>query len=113
MKYEVKTELARKCSNIAEVENEINDGFGEYAVYDITTIFELSHDDFNKFQQNLLHDYTFIKGFEEEVFLVVEKNQDFKTGLVIDPQGFSYARYVGNVLSIRKTRFLGCFVNTC
>lgn len=111
MKYYVETEFARKCENIEQVRNEISDGLGEYADFDITTVFELSHDDFIKFQNNLLADYTFIKGFETEVFIVVEKGQKIKSGLVIDPQGFGYARYVGEILSIDEIKNNSTFVS--
>ncbi len=104
MKYEIETELVRKCRNIDEVNRDIDNGYGEYALYDVNTIFELSHEDFVSFKENLTTDYTFIEGFEDEIFIIIEKGTEIKTGLVVDPQGFTYARYVGFILSARKMK---------
>lgn len=104
MKYEIETELVRKCKNIDEVNRDLDNGYGEYALYGVNTIFELSHEDFISFKENLTTEYTFIKGFEDELFIVVEKGMKIKTGLMVDPQGFGYARYVGFILSARKMK---------
>ena len=60
----------------------------------ITTILEISHEEFIDFKNNLLAERNFIQE-HDGIFLVKEKGADNYDGLIIDAQGFPYARYVG------------------
>lgn len=62
--------------------------------FKIETIIELSKDEFENFKNNLSADYEFVEN-AEGIFLVKEKGTDNNSGLIVDAQGFSYARYVG------------------
>lgn len=60
----------------------------------ITTILEISHEEFIDFKNNLLAERNFTQE-HDDIFLVKEKGANNYDGLIIDAQGFPYARYVG------------------
>lgn len=62
--------------------------------FKIETIVEVSAEEFEKFKNNLLDDYDFVKA-HDDIFLVKAKDAPISSSLIVDAQGFGYARYVG------------------
>ena len=62
--------------------------------FDIESIVELSHEEFEDFKNNIYKDRDFVKK-HDDIFLVKEKGTDNYSGLIVDAQGFDYPRFVG------------------
>lgn len=62
--------------------------------FKIDTIVEISHEQFEIFKSNMMDDYDFIENIDE-IFLLKEKGTEDSSGIIVDAQGSSYARYVG------------------
>lgn len=60
----------------------------------IETVIELSKEEFTELKNNLSQKHEFI-GKQNSIFLVKEKGKLNNEGLIIDPDGSSYAQHVG------------------
>lgn len=94
----LKTILVRKPINydqvLADQKQMLHDLHTNVEEFKISTVVELSHEEFEEFKNNLLSDRDFLKGIDE-ILLVKEKGKDDISGLIVDAQGFDYPRYVG------------------
>lgn len=92
------TVLVRKPCNYKQLFNDQKKLITEFHTkpeeFKIETIIELSKDEFTDFKNNLLDERDYIRD-AEGIFLVKEKGTDDIKGLIVDAQGFSYARHVG------------------
>ena len=95
--HDVFLKMVRKPSNLDEVKKESrNNGTDKVKV--VETI-DLNEEDYEKLTKNPLRDYDFLKGKggydEEGNRTAVAIRTKGKPTLVIDPSGYSYARYMG------------------
>jgi predicted RNA-binding Zn-ribbon protein involved in translation (DUF1610 family) len=92
------TVLVRKPCNYEQLLKDEKELITKYHTkpeeFKIETIIELSKEEFAEFKNNLLADRDYIEN-AEGIFLVKEKGTEDMKGLIVDAQGFSYARYVG------------------
>lgn len=73
---------------------------------EIDSIIEVSNELFEKFKSDMLKEYDFIVGHEDEAFILKVKGTPDNTGFVVSPSGFPYARYVGAI--IEKAPMFDC-----
>lgn len=104
------TILVRKAKNydqlLKDQQELINIFSSQPEEFEIKTIVELSKSKFEEFKNNLLFEYDFIKEYSNCVSLVKEEGTSNTTGIIVDPQGSNYARYVG--IPMKECDFFKC-----
>lgn len=90
----VRTMLHSKVNNIRKLSTT-----GRTYWYNVGQTVKLSPQQFEYFASNMLDDYDFINNLEIGANAVAIVT-DGANSLVVDNQGYSYARYVGHVLEI-------------
>lgn len=96
----VETVIIRKPSNLDEVQTYTNINKSKAEKVLVTEVIKLSESDYEKLVNNFSGDFDYLKGkggyndTYRNVVLVYCPNKPY---LVIDPEGYSYARYVGLV----------------
>ena len=96
----VETVIVRKPSNLVEVETFTNNNKNKTELVLVSEVIKLSEKDYNDFVSNFMNDYDFLKdkgGYNKTYRNTVLIYCPNKPCLVIDPEGYSYARYVGLV----------------
>lgn len=96
----VETVIIRKPSNLDEVQIYTNLNKTKTEKVLVTEVIKFSESDYEKLANNFSADFDFLKGkggYDETYRKVVLVYCPNKPYLVIDPEGYSYARYVGLV----------------
>ena len=96
----VETIIIRKPSNLDEVQAYTNNNKSKTEKVLVTEVIKLSESDYEKLVNNFSGDFDYLKGkggFNDTCRKVVLVYCSNKPYLVIDPEGYSYARYVGLV----------------
>lgn len=93
----------RKCPDIKSLKNNINKlpSFGQRLEYIIVCEKKLSSSDYKKFTNNFLSDFDFITNERNNLFMdeldcvhCMLVTTDNRSGILVYPSGYSYARYV-------------------
>jgi len=99
----VQTIFIRKPENIEVVKNLTNiylSSGEQYEDCEISLVINMDKINFKDFCNNLFLDNDFISKYKKlchnkKYLLIKEVNSDISSGLIVDPSGFDYARYVG------------------
>lgn len=83
---------ARKVNNVSALPRD-----GGTVIVDITEVIELSKEDWEEFKDNMLDSYYWLKDTDGAVLV---KNSEGDGRVVVDTEGYDYARYAGRVVSI-------------
>lgn len=89
----------------------------DYALHrcEIAEVVEISHEDFNELKYNPLRDYGFISEYKDKleygnastIPCVMFLDSEGDDGILVDPQGYNYARYSAYVSNARQLCRLG------
>lgn len=92
----VKTLLFRKCRNMGDLDDCIKHSDVKPSWYTVSETKTLSEHDYSQFIENLISkDYDWLER-AKGVILVT----DGTNSIVVDNQGYSYARYVGKIVEL-------------
>lgn len=110
-----------KCSDLKDVVEAMREGYVSFDRYEVVETVKLTPHEFDDLINNLMHDRSYLKGkggcdsdtppqtdkpwthwgkeeweeFRRGVYRLVVKVTDGKREILVDPEGYSYARYVG------------------
>lgn len=86
----VRTALFRKATHLEELQMKVAESQKEW--FPVEHVIILTDAEFEEFTSNFLEDYKWLEGYDEILLIC---NSQYENFIVVDKQGYDYARYVG------------------